>query len=301
MDVCPECDHPLPLYDLRKEAFDCPYQCEHCMALWWPEAYRGRRDLAFVGHTGSRLHLLAEWVQTRKAVPTIEAHVSLNLRFTTPQFARLTETLQHMASHWGRLHGLPAPVDAQSLDNMACHAMIRRKIGQDTEPSANDKETWILYKSIRRFLMRQAKAHRKCLRHLCKRVCTTLYFLEEPTSDICPEAYAIVFWRAHLEGHFDPSKMFMRQLRRIGIQDWLGYSFTRHGDLPSWAKQRVFALDCLELFEESRRVARQAIADGFRANYYLRVDAVIDWIAQMDGEWTSLNWWKAPLKSAEHH
>lgn len=293
LEVCPSCAHPLPLYDLCKEAFDSPYQCEHCMTVWWANAYQGRRDPGIARMPDPRLQKLGEWLQRRKAIPTLESEIYSSLRLTSQQLSRLTGRLQRHACHWGNLHGIPAPEEINRSVDLAAHATIKRRNRGETDP-AQDKKTWVLYKSVRRFLMRQVKRHRNCLRQLAKRLCTSMYLLEEPTPDICPEAYAIVFWRTHFERHEDPSRMFVRQLRRVGVLAWLNYNFSQHGDLAPWARQRIFAIDCLALFEESRRVARQAIADGVRAEYFLRADAITDWIAQEEGELTRLDWWKTP-------
>ncbi|HBB89502.1 MAG TPA: hypothetical protein DC047_18005 [Blastocatellia bacterium] len=288
-ESCAACGRDPVLYDMNSVDIQPSTGATCCLGVSDREGKSGLFE---------KFQPLAKLLAERSRLKTLDQPIE---RWLGPQCAtnRRRQKLPQLIRYWEDLASTQAH-DAREGKHFAITSnSIREDSGSDSY-QGEDRTLYLIYKSIYRYVMRtHLRTHRVCTERLMRRMWSdrSLFINRGKT---CVAASAFLLWRLSWERVQTPHQLSTKHLRASVY--WLPPS----DDIPKLALYRIFALECLGVFEEclllAERFHRKHIF-SFNPGW-VKQKRLPYWVVQANENGsTVIHWWGRPAvpKRIENH
>jgi hypothetical protein len=291
-ETCATCGHAPILYDMRSVGVQPAAERSCCLGI------SNREGNCLTRTTFEKFGPIASLLAERSRLKTIDQPIERWLGRQC-KLERRRQKLPRLIKYWqdllstqlaGPQHDVRRKSKSHHISPVHHTAIVLRSLPNDLGVDSymgEDKSLAIIYKSIYRHLAKtHLRAHRACTELLIRRMWFESDFINRGKT--CTQAQAILLWRMCWERVRTPHELNTKRSRATVYWDPPSY------DIPRLALYRIFALECLALFEEclllAKRFHRQDIFSFNKG--WVRYRRLPYWALQInhDGS-TVIRWW----------
>lgn len=293
---CATCKRGAVPYDMRTVRSQPAIGGECCLKTY------GREGKSLTKEIQTQFGAVAQLLDRRCQMKTVDQPVERWLG-PQPQSAGSRPKLFDLIGYWQDLLAPVGPAQRTRRDGLvAPESKSAQHITIASHPASQSldfRSSFILersllavYKSIyRRMTNTHLRPHRSCINCLMQRMWSDRA-LALNRGRICPQAHAFVLWRMFFERVQSPNQLTSKYRGRhlLAMVYWDLPCF----DLPRRVKYRLFALECLAVFEECLLLTQRFHSkDSFSFNTgRVRQERLPYWSVQTgDGRSMTINWW----------